>query len=133
MSMWYLVEGVLILNCSTPPTLTLIWLAKPWMEGSPVPESHVDCGVPGRLFSHATGLITGEHGLAALATWGAMTNAEEAERIAATPIAASRPMLRHACDLNSLRPSAAGMARRLRTPLLVHRIDPSAEEDLNDR
>ncbi len=94
MSMWYFVDGVLILNCSTPPTFTLICVAKPWMEVSPAPESHCDWGVPGRLFSHATGLMTGEHGLAAAATWGLTTNTEVAARTVTPPSAASRCSLR---------------------------------------
>ena len=47
MSMWYLVDGVLILNWIVWPTFTLICVAKPWIESSPAPESHTDCGVPG--------------------------------------------------------------------------------------
>src|SRR5579862_3701687 len=93
MSMWYFVDGVLILNCSTPPTFTLIWVAKPWMESSPVPESHFDWGVPGRLFSHATGLMIGAPGLAAAATVGATTSAEVAARTVTPPSAASRRSL----------------------------------------
>ena len=38
--------------------LTLMSVAKPWIEASPVPESQTDCGVPGMLFSHAIGLTS---------------------------------------------------------------------------
>ena len=42
------------------PTLTLIFVAKPWMVESPSPAtSQSDVGVPGLEFSHATGLVTG--------------------------------------------------------------------------
>jgi hypothetical protein len=42
------------------PRLTLIFVAKPWMVGSPAPAtSQSDVGVPGLEFSHATGLVTG--------------------------------------------------------------------------
>ena len=42
MSMWYSVAGVTTLNWMVWPRLTLIWVAKPWIEASPVPESHTD-------------------------------------------------------------------------------------------
>ena len=42
-------------------------VAKPWMLESPAPlMSHSDAGLPGFVFSHATGLVIGaSHGAAA--------------------------------------------------------------------
>src|ERR1700760_1310439 len=60
MSMWYFVDGVLILKVSVPPTLTLIEVAKPWMLLSPAPSiCQFPGGSPGFEFSHAIGFVTG--------------------------------------------------------------------------
>src|SRR6478672_578107 len=76
MSMWYELDVVLILNCSVCPTLTLIDIANPRIDGSSgaigPPQSL--WGSPGNVFSHATGLTTGgPHGPAA-AAWAAGTS-----------------------------------------------------------
>src|SRR5437763_605836 len=57
----YARAGVLILNETVPPTLTLMSVANPWMVESPAvgPMSHWLGGVPGLVFSQAIGLITG--------------------------------------------------------------------------
>ena len=50
----------LILKLIVSPVLTLICVAKPWIVESPAPAtSQSDVGVPGLVFSHATGLVTG--------------------------------------------------------------------------
>src|ERR1700744_885061 len=60
MLMWYFVDGVLILKLSVPPTLTLIWVAKPWIVSSPIPSTcHFSGSTPGFEFSQATGFCTG--------------------------------------------------------------------------
>src|ERR1700679_3536992 len=60
MLMWYFVDGVLILKLSVWPTLTLIWVAKPWIVSSPIPSTCQSSGLrPGFEFSQATGLVTG--------------------------------------------------------------------------
>jgi len=49
----YAAAGVLILKLTVVPTLTLMSVAKPWMLGSPAPEtSHTLGSVPGSWFSH---------------------------------------------------------------------------------
>src|SRR5215471_5216799 len=59
----------LILKVIVWPALTLMSVANPWMEESPEPlMSQVLDGVPGLVFSQATGLtIGGPHGPAACA------------------------------------------------------------------
>src|SRR5262245_53313662 len=59
----------LILKVIVWPTLTLMSVANPWIEESPEPlMSQVLDGVPGLVFSQATGLTTGgPHGPAACA------------------------------------------------------------------
>src|SRR6516165_6550057 len=68
-SMWYLVDGVVILNDSVWPAFTLIWVAKPWIVESPIPLTCQSLGgSPGCVFSHAITLVTGgPHGPAAAA------------------------------------------------------------------
>ena len=52
--MWYAVDGVLILNEIVEPALTLIDVAKPWIDGSPAPfTNQSEVGSPGSWFSHA--------------------------------------------------------------------------------
>jgi len=54
MSMWYEVDGVLILNEIDDPAFTLIAVPKPWIDGSPAPfTNQSDVGSPGNWFSHA--------------------------------------------------------------------------------
>src|SRR6516162_7876649 len=69
MSMWYLFDGVLILNDMVCPTFTLIDVAKPWIVVSPWPLTCQSLGgSPGCVFSHAITLVTGgPHGPAAFA------------------------------------------------------------------
>ena len=58
--MWYEVAGVLILKLTVWPTLTLIEVAKPWIEASPTPSTCQSAGAsPGLVFSQATLLTTG--------------------------------------------------------------------------
>src|SRR5262245_16770702 len=60
MSMWYELAGVLILKLIVWPTLTLIEVAKPWIEVSPIPFTcQSEGGSPGFVFSQATLLVTG--------------------------------------------------------------------------
>src|SRR5262249_30841727 len=60
MSMWYLVDGVLILNDTVCPGVTLICVAKPWIVESPAPLTcQSAAGSPGLVFSHAITLVTG--------------------------------------------------------------------------
>ena len=56
------------LNPTVSPWSTLISVAKPWMELLPAPVmSHSLSGLPGLVFSQATGLTTGTSHGAALA------------------------------------------------------------------
>ena len=60
--MWYELAGVLILKDSIWPGVTLICVAKPWIEGSPAPFTCQSLGgSPGSVFSMAmvTGLPVG--------------------------------------------------------------------------
>src|SRR5580692_62812 len=60
MLMWYFVDGVWILKFSVSPTLTLIEVAKPWIDSSPMPLiCHWFGGTPGFEFSQTIGLVTG--------------------------------------------------------------------------
>src|SRR5690349_13116779 len=88
MSMWYFVDGVLILNDSVCPTLTLIDVAKPWIVASPAPLTCQSlAGSPGCVFSQAITLVTGgPQGLAAPA--GEELNSEAMPR---TSTAAAKP------------------------------------------
>src|SRR6476646_7700339 len=66
MSSRYDVAVVLTLKFSVSPTLTLISVVKPWLKMIPEPlTSQVLLGLPGLLFSHATGLAMGAQGSAA--------------------------------------------------------------------
>ena len=57
--------AVSILKSTVWPWSTLMSVAKPWIDGSPAPEtSHSDCGVPGSEFSETISL-----GSAAAAIW----------------------------------------------------------------
>src|SRR4051794_5695317 len=57
---WYFDAAVLILNFSTSPTSTLIAVAKPWIDASPIPSiCQLAGGIPGFEFSQAIGLVTG--------------------------------------------------------------------------
>src|SRR5215475_16034350 len=69
MSMWYLVDGVLILKLMVCPGVTLIDVAKPWIVESPAPLTCQSlAGSPVCVFSQAITLVTGgPHGLAAAA------------------------------------------------------------------
>src|SRR5215472_4142032 len=80
MSIWYDFAVVLILKNSVCPTLTLIDVAKPWIEGSPAPFTCQSLGgSPGNVFSHAITLTTGgPHGPAARAA-PAFTNESKRE------------------------------------------------------
>src|SRR6478609_1964198 len=74
MSRRYDDAGVSILKPSVSPTLTLIWVAKPWMLLLPAPViPHSLSGLPGLVFSQATGLTTGASHGAATAAGGATT------------------------------------------------------------
>src|ERR1700757_4602409 len=56
MSMWYFVDGVLILKFSVWPTFTLIDVAKPWIVESPAPLICQSVGAsPGSWFSQTIG------------------------------------------------------------------------------
>src|SRR6478609_11437975 len=66
MSSRYDVAVVLTLKFSVSATSTLISVAKPWMVVLPDPlTSQALLGLPGLLFSHATGLARGAQGSAA--------------------------------------------------------------------
>ena len=57
---WYFEAGVLILNFSVSPTSTLIAVAKPWIDTSPIPSiCQLAGGIPGFEFSQAIGLVIG--------------------------------------------------------------------------
>src|SRR5262249_32775114 len=59
MSMWYESAFVSILKCTASPRLTLMSVAKPWIDGSPASPlgmSHCAWGVPGSAFSTWMGL-----------------------------------------------------------------------------
>ena len=57
MSMPYAVASVFTLKCTVSPRLTLICVAKPWIDGSPAPlTSHWLGGLPGRQFSATIGI-----------------------------------------------------------------------------
>ena len=56
----YAAASVLILKSIVCPWSTLMSLAKPWIVGSPAPEtSHSDCGAPGFAFSQTIALAQG--------------------------------------------------------------------------
>src|SRR6478672_6255601 len=58
MSMWYELAVVLILKDSVWPGVTLICVAKPWIEGSPAPFTCQSLGgSPGSVFSQAITLV----------------------------------------------------------------------------
>ncbi len=67
--MWYEEAGVLILKLTVWPTSVLIWVAKPWIDSSPIPSiCQLAGGSPGLEFSQATGLTIGAaQGLASAA------------------------------------------------------------------
>src|SRR5262245_14226799 len=74
MSRRYDVAGVSILKPSVSPTLTLIWVAKPWIDADPAPVMpHSLWGLPVLVFSHATGLTIGASQGAAAAGGGETT------------------------------------------------------------
>ena len=61
--MWYKLAGVLILKNWVWPGVTLICVAKPWIEGSPAPFTCQSLGgSPGSVFSQAITLVP--HGVA---------------------------------------------------------------------
>src|SRR5689334_17726631 len=95
MSMWYAVDGVLILNDSVWPAFTLIDVAKPWIAGSPAPLTCQSlAGSPGSVFSQAITLVTGgPHGSAAA---GRALASESTLRSAAStkPMSKRRPIVR---------------------------------------
>ena len=56
--MWYELAVVLILKDSVWPDVTLICVAKPWIEGSPAPFTCQSLGgSPGSVFSQAITLV----------------------------------------------------------------------------
>ena len=65
--MWNALPVALTLNPTVSPALAVEDVANPCSAGSPEPSTRQsDCGVPGRLFSHATTFTTGgSHGPAA--------------------------------------------------------------------
>ena len=87
MSRRYDDAGVSILKPSVSPTLTLISVANPWMVLLPAPLTpHSLSGVPGLVFSQATGLTIGaSHGAAVAGPAGSTT---------VRPTAASAPARR---------------------------------------
>ena len=88
MSRRYAVAGVSILNPTVSPRLTLMSVAKPWIELLPAPVMpHSLSGLPGFVFSQATGLTTGASHGAAFAGAAGTT----AVRTAAISTAARRP------------------------------------------
>src|SRR5215831_6316376 len=81
MSMWNAAAVVETLKWTVSPAFTLICVANPWSVGSPAPlTSHVDCGVPARQFSAATGLAGDVHGSAAPARWLGATSPKAATK-----------------------------------------------------
>src|SRR5215471_4705354 len=90
MSMWYLVDGVLILKLMVCPGSTLIDVPKPWIVESPAPLTCQSlAGSPGCVFSHAITLVTGgPHGLAAAA------GPAPAKESMLSNTASTRPMIR---------------------------------------
>ena len=84
MSSRYDVAVVLTLKLSVSPTLTLISVAKPWMVVLPEPlTSQVLLGVPGLLFSQATGLARGAQGSAAASVPTKIGRVDEMSRMSA--------------------------------------------------
>src|SRR5688500_11960136 len=82
MSILYEVVFDLILKSIVSPTLTLIFVPKPWIVGSPQPSTFQTFGfVPGRLFSQATLLVTGGVHTAACADCGRRTSAASVSRL----------------------------------------------------
>src|SRR4051794_25472373 len=105
MSMWYLVDGVLILNDSVCPMFTLIEVAKPWIVVSPCPltcQSLV--GSPGRLFSQAITLVTGGPQGPAAADGGELTSAAvpSTSTVPAKMHAKRRPRARRTSSLTGM-------------------------------
>src|SRR5215472_5442800 len=114
MSMWYEVAGVLILKDSVWPAVTLIDVAKPWIEGSPSP---VTCqslgGSPGSEFSQAITLVTGgPHGPAAKAGRAVTTDSRAASTMSASGIAMRRfPARRERRRLSAMCPPYGRIVR----------------------
>src|SRR4051794_37378822 len=96
MSSWYDLAGVFTLKRTASPTLTLISVAKPWMVELPAPlTSQVVDGVPGWMFSHATGVGAAQGSAAAAAG-----DTSPATSIAAGTISATRAeLMRRAVSL----------------------------------
>src|SRR3954447_6243440 len=91
MSRRYDVALVSILKPSVSPTLMLICVAKPWMLLLPAPVTpHSLSGLPGLVFSQATGLVTGASQGAATAAGGETTLRPARAR---TPASRSSPAL----------------------------------------
>src|SRR5919205_2920090 len=81
MSMWKSGVSDLILKEIVSPSLTLIAVAKPWMDGSPSFRiSHDDGSAPGLVFSQATGLATGGVQASARDASGALAITSSASR-----------------------------------------------------
>src|SRR3954471_4270254 len=92
MSSRYDFATVLTLKDSVSPTLTLISVAKPWIAAVPEPlTSHVLCGVPGFVFSHATELRTAQGSAAAAALVARPATSIAAARTSATRAEVRRP------------------------------------------
>src|SRR5215468_8503392 len=105
MSMWYDVDGVLILKDSVSPGCTLIDVAKPWIVESPIPFTTQSlCGSPASWFSHAIALAQ------AAAAGCAPTRESRPRNTASTPPTTNR-----------------GDTRRTRSPLLDMSAPPRNE------
>src|SRR5215813_15374412 len=96
MSMWYLVDGVLILNDTVCPGVTLICVAKPWIVESPAPLTcQSAAGSPGLVFSHAITLVTGgPHGPAAAAGRASTKKSKPRSTTSIRPATKRRPIVR---------------------------------------
>ena len=83
--MWKFEVAEEILNEIVSPLLTLIAVAKPWIDSSPYPStSHWLRGTPACVFSHATALTTGGvHGAASDAAGARPKATREAASVAA--------------------------------------------------
>src|SRR5687768_14372316 len=80
MSSRYDDASVSTLKPTACPWSTLMSVAKPWIEDDPAPAiPHSLSGLPGRVFSHATGLVTGGSHGAAAAGVAAVTMASPAD------------------------------------------------------
>ena len=103
MSIRYALAVVSTLNETVPPWSTLMLVAKPWIDVEPAPlTSHSLGGLPGLVFSQATGFVIGASHGAATAGDAGMTSSPAVTATIATGEPPTGPRRSHVA---TLRPS----------------------------